>query len=80
MGQTIYDIILVGLNLHQLMAHLCRVLPVLGRTRQADTRSYFVLLRLQVVELRLVAECPAGIPDEAVLCDDRLLRLVRARD
>jgi len=69
MRQTIDDIIVVGLDLHQLLAHRGGVGSVFRRTRQTYPAGHVVLTRLEVIELQLVTERPSGIPNEGVFND-----------
>ena len=79
MRQTIYDIVLIRLQFHQLPVHGRGVLSVLRRTRQTDTARHRMLLGMQVMEFILITECPARIPNKAVFDDSLLFRLpVRA--
>ena len=80
--QVIDDIVLVRLDLHQPAAHRCGIGTVFGRTRQTDLGSHSVLLGMQVVELDLIIERPAGIANQVAVLDllfrFGLLRLVSA--
>ncbi len=69
MRQTIDDIIVVGPDLHQLLAHRGGVGSVFRRTRQPYPAGHVVLTRLEVIELQLVTERPSGIANEGVFND-----------
>lgn len=60
-GEGVHDIVIVRLDFNQLFAHGGCVGTVLGRTRQADSGSYRMLLHLQVVEFQFVTEGATGI-------------------
>ena len=77
-AETINDIVIVRLDLHETLAHRCGILPVLRRTWQTDTTRYVMLLRLQIVEFDFIAECPPGISHKVILDDLRLFLLMRA--
>ena len=78
MRQTIDDIVVVGLDLHQLLAHRGGVGSVFRRTRQPYPAGHVVLTRLEIIELQLIAERPSWVPNEGVF-DDFLLGRRRGR-
>ena len=73
-GQTIHDIIVIGLDFNETFPHRCGIGSVLGRSGQANPGSDVVLLGLEVVEFDLVAERPSGIGDEVIFGDGLHLR------
>ena len=72
--QAVHNIVVVGCDLNETLAHRCGIGAVFGRSRQTDRRCYFMLFGMQVIELDPIVKRPPGIPNKAVF-DDSLFFL-----